>query len=80
MDDMLQAQLRARGLPVDTEGLCEWLTTGHCELAMWRNQREMWEVWTPWSGVAFRAKGVTLADALARLVLTQVARANAARA
>ncbi len=80
MDEGLQAQLRAKGLPVDTDGLCAWLTTGHRELALWRNQRGMWEVWSPWSGVAFRAKGVTLTDALGQLALTFVAQVNAGTA
>ena len=76
MDEGLQVQLCARGLPVDTDGLCAWLTTGHRELAIWRNQRDVWEVWAPWSGVAFRAKGETLADALGRLALNLVTRGN----
>ena len=80
MDEGLQAQLRAKGLPVDTDGLCAWLTTGHRELSLWRNQRGLWEVWSPWSGVAFRAKGGTLADALGQLALTFVAQVNAGTA
>ncbi len=77
MDEALLAQLLANGLPGDVEGLCAWLTTGHRELALWRNQRGGWEVWAPWSGVAVRAKGDTLADALGQLALAVVAQVKA---